>query len=332
MENMVNSKDFWQDRPVFVTGATGLLGSSLILELINKRAEVTCLIRDWIPNNDLIKNNLIASVNTVRGEIQNQKLIERVLNEYEIETVFHLAAQTIVTTANRNPVSTFDSNIKGTWVLLESCRRSSTISQVITASSDKAYGIQKILPYTEDAPLQGKYPYDVSKSCADLISQSYYHTYGLPVCITRCGNLYGEGDLNFNRIIPGTIRSIIRNKNPIIRSDGKSIRDYFYIEDARNAYLRLSEQMGENNDIFGEAFNFSNESPISVIDLVNLIIPLMKSTLKPIILNESKNEIPQQYLKALKAKNMLKWKPLYTLTEGLNKTIAWYTEFLSRND
>ncbi len=329
---MVNSENFWQDRPVFVTGATGLLGSSLILELIKRRAEVTCLVRDWIPNNDLIKNDTIASVNTVRGEIQNQKLIERILNEYEIETVFHLAAQTIVSTANRNPVSTFDSNIKGTWVLLESCRRSPTVSQVITASSDKAYGIQKILPYTEDAPLQGKYPYDVSKSCADLISQSYYHTYGLPVCITRCGNLYGGGDLNFNRIIPGTIRSIVRNQNPIIRSDGKSIRDYFYIEDASNAYLQLSERMGENDDIFGEAFNFSNESPISVIDLVNLIIPLMKSTLKPIILNESKNEIPQQYLKALKAKNMLKWKPLYNLTEGLKKTISWYTEFFSRND
>ena len=325
MENMVNL--FWEDRSVFVTGGTGLLGSRLVMDLIELGAEVTCLIRDSVPNSNFIKKELVNDVNLVWGQIQDQPLIERTLNEYEVSTVFHLAAQTIVGTANRNPISTFESNIKGTWVLLESCRRSPTVNRIVCASSDKAYGVQNNLPYKETAPLQGIYPYDVSKSCADLLAQSYYHTYHLPVCVTRCGNLYGGGDLNWNRIIPGTIRSIIRGKTPEIRSDGKSIRDYFYVDDASKAYIRLAEKM-DNKKVKGEAFNFSNETPISVIELVNLILKVMDSDLVPNIINESKNEIPEQYLDSSKAYELLGWKPAYSLEEGLAKTVSWYKELL----
>ena len=321
---MVNM--FWEDRPVLVTGGTGLLGSRLVMDLTELGAEVTCLIRDSVPKSNFIKKNLVDDVNVVWGQIQDQPLIERTLNEYEVSTVFHLAAQTIVGTANRNPISTFESNIKGTWVLLESCRRSPTVNRIVCASSDKAYGVQNNLPYKENAPLQGIYPYDVSKSCADLLAQSYYHTYHLPVCVTRCGNLYGGGDLNWNRIIPGTIRSIIRGKNPEIRSDGKSIRDYFYVDDASRAYIRLAEKM--ENQVLGEAFNFSNETPISVIDLVNLILKVMDSDLVPNIISESKNEIPEQYLDSSKAYELLGWKPIYSLEEGLAKTVSWYKELL----
>ena len=323
---MVNS--FWEDRSVFVTGGTGLLGSRLVEDLVQLGADVTCLVRDWVPNSNFITKSLVDKVNLVRGQVQDQPLMERTLNEYETSTVFHLAAQTIVGTANRNPISTYESNIKGTWVLLESCRRSPIVSRIVCASSDKAYGIQNVLPYKEDAPLQGIYPYDVSKSCADLLAQSYFHTYNLPVCITRCGNLYGNGDLNWNRIIPGTIRSIIREKAPEIRSDGQSIRDYFHVRDASRAYIRLAEKM-DDPKVKGEAFNFSNEAPISVIELVNLILKVMASDLVPVILNESKNEIPKQYLDASKASELLGWSPAYSLEAGLLETVSWYKELLA---
>ncbi|HEY9702694.1 MAG TPA: GDP-mannose 4,6-dehydratase, partial [Allocoleopsis sp.] len=222
--------DFWQDRPTFITGGTGLVGSWLVKKLVDFGAVVVCLIRDWIPESELLKSGVIKQVKIVRGDIKDQALLERILGEYEINTVIHLAAQTIVGIANRNPISTFESNIMGTWNLLESCRKSPTVKQIVVASSDKAYGQQLILPYNEDTPLQGKHPYDVSKSCADLITQSYAHTYKLPVAIARCGNFYGGGDLNFNRIVPGTIRSILKGENPIIRSNGQFIRDYLYVE------------------------------------------------------------------------------------------------------
>ena len=235
----------------------------------------------------------------------------------------HLAAQSIVSVANRNPVFTFDSDIKGTWSLLEACRRSPTVKREIICSSDKAYGTQEKLPYTEDMPLKGIYPYDVSKSCVDLIAQSYMATYKMPIGITRCGNLYGGGDLNWNRIVPGTIRSVIRNEQPIIRSDGTMVRDYFYVEDAANAYITLAE-----SNING-AFNFSNNQPLSVIDLVNRILKNMKSELKPIIKNEANNEIQKQYLDSAKAKRVLNWQSSYTVDAGLVKTIKWYKEYFS---
>jgi CDP-glucose 4,6-dehydratase len=317
--------EFWLDRRVFVTGATGLLGSWIAAKLVALGADVVVLIRDWVPESELFQNNAMSGASVIRGELTDQELLERVLNEYEIETVFHAAAQTIVGTANRSPVSTFESNIRGTWCLLEAVRRSALIKQVVVASSDKAYGAHDQLPYREDAPLQGKHPYDVSKSCADLISQSYAHTFDLPVCITRCGNLFGGGDLNWNRLIPGTIRSALRGEAPIIRSDGTFIRDYFYVEDAALAYMMLAEKMAERPDICGEAFNFSNEIQMNVLDLTQKILNLMKlEDLTPAILNQAHNEIEHQYLSAEKARNILDWKAEFSLDEGLQRTIGWY--------
>jgi CDP-glucose 4,6-dehydratase len=319
--------NFWKDRNVFVTGCTGLLGSWLVKNLIERGANVTGLIRDLVPKSNLNWSGFNDKINIVRGEVENYFLLERTINEYEIDTVFHLAAQTIVTIANRNPISTFESNIKGTWNVLEACRKAPLVKRILVASSDKAYGDQEKLPYDEDTPLEGKHPYDVSKSCTDLLCKAYFETYKLPVCITRCGNFYGGGDLNFNRIVPGTIRSVLNKEAPIIRSDGLLVRDYFYIEDGVEAYLLLAERM-EKLGIQGEAFNFSNEIQVTVFELVEKILKIMKSNLKPKILRESTNEIKHQYLSAKKAREILNWKPKYTLEDGLRRTIKWYEECL----
>ena len=326
MENMVD-RTFWQDRPTFVTGGTGLVGSWLIQRLVEAGADVVCLVRDWVPQSELVRSGLIERVKIVRGDIRDRDMLERALGEFEIDTVIHLAAQTIVTIANRNPISTFETNIAGTWNLLEACRRSPKVKQVVMASSDKAYGDQEILPYNEDTPLQGQHPYDVSKSAADLIAATYAKSYDLPVAITRCGNFYGGGDLNWNRIVPGTIRSILRGQAPIIRSDGEYIRDYFYVEDGAAAYMLLAEQLAARPDLKGQAFNFSNEIQVTVREIVESIIKLMGSGLKPEILNEANNEIRHQYLSAEKARRMLNWKPLFNLDEALGLTIDWYKEF-----
>jgi CDP-glucose 4,6-dehydratase len=319
---------FWQDRNIFITGCTGFLGSWLTEALIQAESNVTGLIRDHVHRSPLMENRIIDKINVVWGKVEDYQVLERALNEYEIETVFHLAAQTIVRIANRNALSTFETNIRGTWNLLEACRRVNTVKQVVVASSDKAYGEQENLPYDETFPLRGSHPYDVSKSCADLLTHAYFKTYGLPACITRCGNFYGGGDLNFNRIVPGTIRSILRNKVPVIRSDGTYTRDYIYIEDAAFANILLAEKMARNKSLHGEAFNFSCENPLSALELVNKILDLMgKRDLKPKILNEAMNEIPHQYLSAKKAKELLNWKPSFTLEEGLRKTIDWYKKF-----
>ncbi len=325
----MTNRAFWRDRPVLVTGGTGLVGSWVVRRLLEAGADVVCLVRDGIPGSELARSGMAAQVKTVSGQVQDQPLMERVLGEYEIQTVIHLAAQTIVGVANRNPISTFESNIAGTWVLLEAARRSPSVKQIVMASSDKAYGDQPILPYTEDAPLQGRHPYDVSKSCADLIAQSYAVSYGLPVVITRCGNFYGGGDLNWNRIIPGTIRSILRGTRPVIRSDGKYIRDYFYVEDGAHAYLTLAENLAQNPALAGHAFNFSNQISVTVTDIVQKILAAMGSDLLPDIRNEASNEIREQVLDATKAQTMLEWSPLFTLDEGLNRTIAWYRNFFA---
>lgn len=323
------SKTFWQDRPVFVTGGTGLVGSWLIKRLVEAGADVVCLVRDWVPGSELVRTGYIEKVKVVRGDICDRGLLERTLGEFEVDTIIHLAAQTIVTIANRNPVSTFETNIAGTWNLLEASRRSPKVKQVVIASSDKAYGDQEILPYSENTPLQGQHPYDVSKSAADLIAATYAKTYDLPVVITRCGNFYGGGDLNWNRIIPGTIRSILRGQNPIIRSDGGYIRDYFYVEDGAAAYMLLAERLAVSSELKGQAFNFSNEIQVTVREVVENIVTLMKSELKPEILNETNNEILHQYLSAEKARRLLNWKPLFNLDEGLNMTIEWYKKFFN---
>ncbi len=329
LEGVGMNESFWRERPVLVTGATGLLGSWLTKALLDRGAFVVTLIRDWIPENELFRSGMLGRVCVVRGDVCDRETVERALGEYEIDTVFHLAAQTIVGIANRNPISTFESNIRGTWSVLEACRRSPTVKQIVVASSDKAYGSHERLPYSETAALQGRHPYDVSKSCADLIAQSYAVTYGLPVCVTRCGNLYGGGDLNWNRIVPGTIRSALDGKRPIIRSDGSYIRDYFYVEDGALAYLALAEQMAASRELAGEAFNFSNEIQVTVLEVARMILRLTgREDLELDVLGEAQNEITHQYLDATKAREALGWRPEFTLEEGLAKTIAWYREFL----
>ena len=320
---------FWRDRPTFVTGGSGLVGGWLVTRLVEAGADVVCLVRDWEPRSLLLGGDLLQRVRIVRGDVCDQALLERVLGECEIDTVLHLAAQTIVGIANRNPVSTLQTNIGGTWALLEACRRSPRVRQVVLASSDKAYGDQEQLPYDESTPLQGRHPYDVSKSCGDLIGQMYAITYGLPVAITRCGNFFGGGDLNWNRLVPGTIRSVLRNERPIIRSDGQYVRDYFYIEDGAGAYMLLAEKLAADRTLTGHAFNFSNEVQISVIDLVRRILRLMDSSLEPEIRNEATGEIERQYLSAEKARRLLGWTPSFSLDDGLRKTIDWYRRLLA---
>ncbi len=327
----VGMSEFWQDRPVFVTGATGLVGSWLVKKLVESRADVVCLVRDWVPQSELVRTGLIKRVKVVHGDIRDQAVLERVLGEHEIDTVMHLAAQTIVTIANRNPISTFETNIAGTWNLMEACRRSPKVKQVVVASSDKAYGDQEDLPYSEDTPLQGQHPYDVSKSCADLIAKTYAVSYDLPVAITRCGNFYGGGDLNWNRIIPGTIRSIMRGQRPVIRSNGQYVRDYFYAEDGAAVYMLLAEKLAKHSELRGEAFNFSNEIQMTVSQVVERILTLMDSNLQADVLNETNNEILHQYLSAEKARKLLNWSPLFTFDEGIKHTLAWYKKFLEAN-
>ena len=322
------NRGFWLDRPVFVTGATGLVGGWLVRRLLELGADVVCLVRDRVPASELYRARLADRVRIVNGDVCDQALLERALGEYEIRTVFHLAAQTIVTIANRNPVSTFESNIRGTWALLEAARRSPVVGQIVVASSDKAYGDQDILPYSEATPLQGRHPYDVSKSCADLIAYSYAHSFGLPVGITRCGNFFGGGDLNWNRIVPGTIRSVVRGEKPVIRSDGHFVRDYFYVEDGVHAYLTLAEALAAGLAKPGDAFNFSNEVEVEVLDLARMIVSAMGSNLELDIRNEASNEIRKQRLDASRARTQLGWLPLFDIPSALERTIRCYRDFL----
>lgn len=320
---------FWRDRRVFITGCTGLLGSRLTAHMVAAGADVVGLVRDSTGRSELVRSGTIHQIGVVHGDVTDYFTIERALAEYEIDTVFHLAAQTIVPIANRAPLSTFETNIKGTWVVLEAARRNPTVSRVVVASSDKAYGDQPTLPYTEAAPLQGQHPYDVSKSCADLISLSYTHTYGLPVVVTRCANLFGGGDLNWNRLIPGTIRSLLRGEPPIIRSDGTFLRDFMYIDDAVAGYVMAAERATEDG-VRGQAFNFGINDPRSVRDVVDTLIATSDvPEIVPICLNEAENEIRDQYLSAEKAMNVLGWQPAFTFEEGLAATYSWYRAFLT---
>ncbi|MBX3226832.1 MAG: GDP-mannose 4,6-dehydratase [Labilithrix sp.] len=329
--NQAPSSDpaFWRDRPTFVTGATGLVGGWVVKRLVELGADVVCLVRDWVPESELVRSRAIEKVRVVRGDVRDQALLERALGEYEIATVMHLAAQTIVGIANRNPVSTFETNIGGTWALLEACRRSPKVSEIVVASSDKAYGEAKVLPYDESTALDGVHPYDASKSCTDIITRSYASTWGVPAVTTRCGNFFGGGDLNWNRIVPGTIRSIVRNERPIIRSDGKFTRDYFYVEDGAAAYTLVAEKLGKDRSLKGHAFNLSYEKPITVLELVDRVSKAMGSKLEPVIENQASNEIREQYLDAKKARTMLDWAPTFALDEGLARTIRWYREHLA---
>ena len=322
---------FWRDRPVLITGASGLLGGHLAERLLSQGASLFCILRDWSPDSVLL-THLRDRVTLIRGDITDQALMERALGENEIDTVFHLAAQTLVPIANRNPLSTFESNIKGTWTVLEAARRSPLVKQLVAASSDKAYGDQTALPYAESLPLQGRHPYDVSKSCSDLISQAYAATYELPVVITRCGNLYGGGDLNWNRIVPGTIRAVLRDQQPVIRSDGSLVRDYFYAGDAAEAYMLLAEKLAVDRSLIGSAFNFSSDQPLSVNAIVSLLLELLDSDVQPIVLNQATHEIREQYLDSALARTRLGWQPRRTLRDGLLETIDWYRDHFRSTD
>ncbi len=316
----------WQGRRVLVTGATGFLGGWLTRTLLDRGADVVALVRDEVPGTLFSRWKLAERCAVVRGSIEDQALMERALNEYAVEAVFHLAAQAIVGVANRSPLSTFEANIRGTWVVLEACRRSPTVKRIVMASSDKAYGIADKLPYTEDTPLAGRFPYDVSKSCADLIAQSYAATYALPVSVTRCGNLYGGGDLNFNRIIPESIRALLRGEPPPIRSDGSPVREYLYIEDAVSGYLALAEQM-DRKEVVGRAFNIGTDRPQTVLEVVEALIRISgRKGIKPKILNTAKHEIPEQSLDSAAAKRILRWTAGHTLEQGLKKTWLWYQD------
>jgi CDP-glucose 4,6-dehydratase len=324
----MTNTNFWQHRKVFITGCSGFLGYWLTQYLLKHDAQVIGLVRDNVPQASFFRFKLNDKITVVRGALEDYALVERIINEYEIDTVFHLAAQTIVEIANRSPLSTFETNIKGTWNLLEACRVNNPLAQrIIVASSDKAYGSQKQLPYTEQSPLRGTHPYDVSKTCADLIAYTFFNTYNLPVCITRCGNFFGGGDLNFNRLVPGTIRSVVHNEPLLIRSDGTPKRDYIYIKDAVSGYVTLAEKMEQLN-IYGEAFNFSSENQLTVLDMTNKILGLMGRVDFPVkVLNQAKSEIKDQYLSIDKAHRVLNWSPQYNVEDALRETIDWYRNF-----
>lgn len=314
---------FWSGRRVGVTGATGFLGSHLTGRLVELGARVVILVRDAVPATS-VSRPWWSHVTTVSGPVEDSAVVERLLGEYEVQTVFHLAAQSQVGVANRNPGGTWDANVRGTWSLLEAVRRTPSVGQVVVASSDKAYGAQPGLPYTEDMPLLASNPYDVSKACADLIAACYARTYGTPVAITRCGNLFGPGDLNWQRLVPGTVRSLLRGERPVIRSDGTMTRDYLYAPDAVLAYLCLAEALGADRSLAGEAFNFSTEQPLSVVDLVARLQTAAGTALEPDVRATATNEIDHQYLSAEKARRVLAWRPRFTLDDALSETVAWY--------
>ena len=326
-----SERSFYSGKSVLVTGATGLVGPYLVKSLIENGAQVTCLVRDLVPDSLFFMEGLDRKVNIARGEVEDYGSVERTVNEYEPVVVFHLGAQALVQRGVRSPVSTFRANIEGTWNVLEACRtHDKLVSAVVVASSDKAYGEQKKLPYTEDSPMQGRFPYDVSKSCADLLAQSYGATYGMPVSISRCGNFFGGGDLNWSRIVPGTLKSAYSNERPIIRSDGSYIRDYIYVKDAASAYMALGEKTGEKK-FRGEAFNFSNGQQLTVLELVRkILVAAGKSSLKPDVKNEPLYEIRKQHLDASKAGKVLGWKSGWGIEKGLKETAEWYAAYFRK--
>ena len=334
MEGMVTDQDspedvFWKGRRVFVTGATGLVGSWLVRALLSREAHVAALVYDADSESELYRSGDIDRISVVTGDLEDYLTLVRAIDDNGVETVFHLGAQPLVDVAHRKPLETFDTNIRGTYNILEACRRLSyAVGRVVVASSDKAYGESPDLPYTEQTPLRGRHPYEVSKSCADLLAQTYHHTYGLPVAIARCGNVYGGGDLNWNRLVPGTVRSFLLGERPVIRSDGEYVRDYFFVEDAARCYIHLAERLDEDA-VAGEAFNFSAESPLSVLEVVRVIQRLMNShNLEPDVRDEARGEIRSQYLSSAKARRVLGWRPEFTLEQGLERTIEWYRAFL----
>lgn len=329
---MINiNKKFWQNKNVLITGFEGFLGSHLTKAILRTNAKVVGLDIKTFRQQTILNSQDYKKIVVLKGSVANRKLVREILGKYSINVIFHLAAEAIVSRSQQNPLKAFESNIAGTWEILEAARQQGNLQALVVASSDKAYGSHMKLPYREDAPLMADHPYDVSKSCADLIANTYFHTYGLPVAITRCGNIYGPGDFNFSRLIPDAIRSIISNKILKIRSDGTFVRDYVYVDDIVAGYIKIAETMNRNK-LFGEAFNLSDEKPITVVKLLKEIskFNLCGNVLKYKIMNTVKYEIKEQYLCAAKARRVLGWKPAYSLEEGLKKTAKWYTEYFNK--
>jgi len=319
---MIKKNRYWKNKRVLVTGYEGFLGSNLTRTLLNCGADIVGI--DIVKNRPKsVLNGLRNKIKCIKGDISDFGLVKSVINKHKPRVIFHLAAEAIVGKSNKDPIKTFKSNIEGTWNILEACRDKKFIEAIVSASSDKAYGIHKVLPYKEDASLKGSHPYDASKSCADILCYTYWNTYGVPVCVTRCGNLYGAGDFNFSRIVPDAINCSLKGRQFKIRSDGKFTRDYVYVEDAVNGYMLLAEKM-KKLKLYGEAFNFSDENPITVIDVVERIYKLTGRKPSYKILNQAQYEIKHQYLCSGKARKILGWKPEYTLDEGMRKTIEWY--------
>ncbi len=321
----------WRDRRVLVTGATGMVGSWLVKELVARGSQVICLVLDMDPQSELVRSGDVNATEVVNGRLEHFADVDRAINAREADTVFHLGAQTIVGTARRDPLGTFEANIRGTYHVLEACRRhSALVRRVVVASSDKAYGSQPNLPYVESMPLDGREPYEMSKSCTDLLAQGYHRAYGLPVAIMRCGNIYGGGDLNWSRIVPGTIRSLLFGERPIIRSDGRFVRDYIYVKDVVNACVAIADNL-DKPGIAGEGFNISPEKPMTVLEVVSAIADRMNAgALPPIIQDDAPGEIHDQYLSSGKARRLLGWQAEYDLARGLAQTVAWYRDFFSR--
>ena len=323
------SSETWSNRRVLVTGATGMVGSWLTRWLVESGAYVVALVPDWDPQSELLRSGVINRVNVVNGRLEDYDAVERAINGHEVDSVFHLGAQTIVGTAHRAPRQTFESNIQGTWNVLEACRvTGDLVKRIMVASSDKAYGAQTVLPYTENTPLTGRAPYEVSKSCTDLISTSYAETYGLPVLIARCGNIYGGGDLNWSRIVPGTFRWLLRGEQPVLRSDGTFLRDYLHVDDVVEAYLHLAD-FAHREDLRGQGFNFSDETPMTVMEIYKACCAAAgQPDVEPKILNATIGEIHDQYLDSARARDLLGWRVTVGLESGLKRTFDWYKDLI----
>lgn len=325
------NNSFWNNKRVFITGFEGFLGSHLTRAMLQSGAKVIGLDIKAFRKETILCPRDYKKIVVYKGSVTNHNLLKKILRKHSIKVIFHLAAEAIVNRSQKNPRKAFESNITGTWEVLEAARQQGNMQAIVVASSDKAYGAHKNLPYHEDAPLVANHPYDVSKSCADLITNTYFHTYGLPVAITRCGNIYGPGDFNFSRLIPDALRCLCNGKTLQVRSDGKFVRDYVYVDDIVEGYLNIAELL-EKKRLGGESFNLSNECPLTVIELLQKInkLNLCGNKLNYRILDEAKYEIKKQYLSSAKARRVLGWKPAYNLCDGLRKTAEWYFNYFTK--
>jgi len=325
------NKKFWKNKKVFITGFEGFLGSNLTKAMLGMGAKVIGLDIKTFRKETILCPQDYKKMVVYKGSVANRSLVRSILRKHSISVIFHLAAEAIVSRSQEDPLKAFESNIAGTWEILEASRLQGDVEAIVVASSDKAYGAHKKLPYREDAPLIANHPYDVSKSCADLITSTYFHTYGLPVAVTRCGNIYGPGDFNFSRLIPDAMRCLALDKILLIRSDGSFVRDYVYAGDIVAGYIKIAELLKKNN-LSGQAFNLSNEKPITVVKLLEKIskFNLCVNKLRYRIMNTAKYEIKEQYLSAAKARRVLGWMPGYSLEDGLGKTAQWYIEYFNK--